>query len=239
MERFVDIHTHILPGLDDGARDLEQAMALLRMAWEDGTGTVVLTPHHRGRYRKNTPQQLQEAFASLRERAAAELPEMVLYLGSEAGMELELGEKLEQGSVLSLNGGAYVLLEFHHNVTHRRVIEGVLELLNCGYTPIIAHAERYDAFCQNRHLAGEVIRLGAMIQMNAGSLFGESGLMTKLCCKRMLRRGQVHFVASDAHDTEARTPVLSECYRKICRRYGEEYAALLFWQNAEAMLQDK
>ena len=239
MERFVDIHTHILPGLDDGAQNMEQAMELLRMAWEDGTGTVVLTPHYRGHYRKNTPQQLQEAFEHLRERAAKELPELMLYLGNEAGMELELGEKLEQGRVLSLNGGHYVLLEFHNSVTQRRVVEGVLELLSCGFTPIIAHAERYDAFCQDRQLAAEVIRLGALIQINAGSFFGESGWTSKHCCKRLLRRGEVHFVASDAHDIKHRTPILSECYRKICRKYGADYGAELFWHNAGEILREK
>ncbi len=239
MGRFVDIHTHILPGLDDGARDLEQAMALLRMAWEDGTGAVILTPHHRGNFRKNTPQLLREVFGNLQARAAKELPELELYLGSEAGMELELGEKLRQGRVLSLNGGDYVLLEFRSTATARQVVESVLELLNYSYTPIIAHAERYEAFRQNRRLAEEVVRLGALIQINAGSLFGENGLSTKLCCKRLLRQRKVHFVASDAHDSENRTPILSKCYQRICRRYGADYGERLFWRNAREMLQEK
>lgn len=239
MERFVDIHTHILPGLDDGARDETEAMAMLRMAWEDGTGALVLTPHHRGHYRRNTPQKIRPIFDSLCARAARELPELELYLGNEVGVEVELVEKLEQGQVLSINGGDYVLLEFRDSATARQVLDGVLELLSCGYTPVIAHAERYDAFRSSRDLADEVTRLGALIQVNAGSLFGEDGLAVRRCCKRLLRRGNVHFVASDAHDPQKRTPVLSKCYQRICRKYGEDYAQQLFWRNARDILKEK
>ena len=80
MERFVDIHTHILPGVDDGSPDLERSINLLRMAWEDGTGAVILTPHYRGRYRRNTPQQLREIYQTLQAHASIELPEMELFL---------------------------------------------------------------------------------------------------------------------------------------------------------------
>ncbi len=239
MERFVDIHTHMLPGVDDGAPDLEHAMELLRMAWEDGTGAVILTPHYRGRYRKNTPEQLRQAFDGLQQSVKKELPEMELFLGSEAGIERELTEKLLNRQVLSLNGGNYVLLEFHSDCTSKHVVEGILELLNCGYIPVIAHAERYDAFCNNKHLADEVIRLGALIQINAGSITGSAGFATKCCCARLLKKRNVHFIASDAHDTHERTPLLSQCYRRICKKYGEEYGAALFWENARAMLAEE
>lgn len=236
MERFVDIHTHILYGLDDGARDEEQAIALLRMAWEDGTGAVVLTPHYRGHYRRNTGEKVRAQFDSLRQRAAKELPELELYLGNEVSLEVELEKKLEQGQVLSLNGGDYVLLEFRESASPRQVLEGTLKLLNCGYTPIVAHAERYEAFQGHRTLADEVIGLGGMIQINAGSLFGENGLAPWLCCKRLLRKKKVHFVASDAHDTQKRTPMLGKCYRLISRKYGTDYARRLFWRNAREIL---
>ena len=153
MERFVDIHTHILPGVDDGSPDLEHSISLLRMAWEDGTGAVILTPHYRGRYRSNTPQKLREIYDKLRAHVEVELPEMELYLGNEAGIEIELSEKLAEGQVLSLDGGNYVLLEFTSSSSSGKIVKGVLEILNSGFTPIIAHAERYDAFCKNKRLA--------------------------------------------------------------------------------------
>lgn len=235
-ERFVDIHSHILPAVDDGAKDMEQSMELLRMAWEGGTGAVILTPHYRGRYRRNTPEQLRRVFEELRGLAARELPEMELYLGNEAGIELELVEKLAEGRVLSLNGGDYVLLEFHTASTAAQILAGVLDVLNCGFIPVIAHAERYDAFCQHRKLAAEAISFGALIQVNADSVMGGAGFAPKRCARRLLRKHQVHFVASDAHDATRRHPLLAPCYRRISQKYGKEYAAQIFWENGRALL---
>lgn len=237
-ERFVDIHTHILPKVDDGAKDLEQAVELLHMAWNSGTGAVVLTPHYRGHYRRNTPQQLQDAFQQLKQRMAKELPELELYLGNEAGIELDLVEKLLEGRVLSINGGNYVLLEFYTAGSAQQVVDGVLDILNCGFTPVIAHAERYDAFCKNKKLASEIIDLGALIQINGDSIFGGAGFGPKRCAKRLLRKHQVHFVASDAHDALRRHPKLDKCYGKISKKYGKEYAAQVFWQNARELLEE-
>lgn len=238
-EGFIDIHTHILPGVDDGAKDMEQALELLRLAWDNGTVSVILTPHFRGRYRRNTPEQLRQIFEELRQRVATEIPQMELYLGNEAGIEIELVEKLAEGRVLSLNGGNYVLLEFHTASSASQILEGVLDVLNCGFTPIIAHAERYDVFCQNKKLAAEVIGFGALIQVNADSILGGAGRDPKHCARRFLRKGQAHFVASDAHDATRRHPVLTPCYRKVSKKYGKEYAAKVFWENARELLNEE
>lgn len=237
-QRFVDIHTHILPGVDDGAQNPQQAMELLRLAWESGTGAVILTPHYRGRYRRNTPQQLHQSFEQLQQLAAEQLPDMELYLGNEAGIELELTEKLREGRVLTLNGGRYVLLEFHTASTAGKILDGVLDVLNCGYIPVVAHAERYDGFNRDKNLAREVTRLGALIQINADSVLGGAGAEVKRCARRLLRKRHAHFIASDAHDTHRRTPMLAQCYRKVSRRYGKTYAARLFWENARELLAD-
>lgn len=236
---FVDIHTHILPGVDDGAKNLDQAMELLQLAWDNGTAAVILTPHYRGRYRRNTPEQLRQVFAELQQRAAQQLPEMQLYLGNEAGIEQELAERLLEGRVLSLNGGDYVLLEFHTASSAPQIVEGVLEILNCGFTPVIAHAERYDSFCQNKKLAQEVIDFGALIQVNADSILGGAGSAPKRCALRLLRKAQVHFVASDAHDATRRHPMLTPCYRKVSRKYGKAYAAKVFRENALMLLSEE
>lgn len=239
MERFVDIHTHILPGMDDGAQTPEQALELLQMAWESGTGAIILTPHYRGRYRRNTPQQLRQAYDALCAQAKEALPELELYLGNEVGMEIELAEKLTDGVALSINAGSYVLLEFSGCASATQVINGVLDILNCGFIPIVAHAERCDAFLNDRRLAGEVIDYGGLIQLNAAGVLGKTGFQAKRCCRRLLKKNQVHFIASDAHDTQIRPPCLDRCYSLVCKKYGEEYASALFWRNARAVLASK
>lgn len=233
MEKFIDIHCHLLPGVDDGAQSMEEAAALLRMAKEDGSGTLVLTPHYRGRYRQNTPQQLQEVFCSLK----AQAPDgMELYLGCEVSYEPEISEKLTEGRVLPIAGGPYVLLELSMGVTAAQAIGAVRELADSGYIPIIAHVERYPVFGRNKALVGAVLELGALLQINADSVMGQWGFGVKRFCRWLLARHLAHFVASDSHDLQARPPKLAECYRHICEKYGEDYAAALFWANARVVL---
>lgn len=233
---FVDIHTHILHGVDDGAGDLAQALELLRIARENGTTAVVLTPHYRGRWRKNTPQLLRQRFEELSVEANKAIPDLTLYLGNEAAHERELGDKVAEGRVLSLNDGHHVLLEFDYNSSRIQVVEEVMALIGSGYTPIIAHAERYEIFRKNKKLAEELLYVGALIQLNADSILGKCGFGTKQVCHRLLKKRMVQFIASDAHDPEERPPVLQECFEYVSKRYGEDYAWALFRDNAVALL---
>lgn len=236
MEGFVDIHTHILPGVDDGARDLSNAVDLLKQARKQGTGAVVLTPHYRGRYRGNEKQKLESVFAQLQQAVQKECPEMELYLGCEIGYEMDVSEMLAGGRLPTMNGTQYVLLEFREGSFRSRFLDGVLEVLNFGYIPIIAHVERYDAFRNNPRLADEVTALGALLQVNADSVMGKCGFGIKLYCHKLLKSHMVHFIATDAHDHKVRTPDLKDCYQKIRRKYGRTYAELLFIRNPRGML---
>lgn len=236
MEGFVDIHTHILPGVDDGAGDLSTAVDLLKRAVQQGTGAVVLTPHYRGRHRYNVEGKLSEVFAALCQAAKSQCPELELYLGCEIGYELDVSEKLAEGTVLSMNGTQYVLLEFREGTFRSRILDGVLEVLNFGYIPIIAHAERYEAFRKNPGLADEITGVGALLQINADSVMGKCGWGIKWYCHRLLRSHRVHFIATDAHDLKLRKPDLQACYRKVRKKYGREYAERLFIRNGRIML---
>lgn len=236
MEGFVDIHTHILPGVDDGAGDLPQALDLLKQAQQQGTGAVILTPHYRGRYRDNVGNKLTGIFEQLRLAAGEVCPGLELFLGCEVGYELDVSEKVAGGSVLTLNGSHYVLLEFQEKNFRSRILEGVLEMLNFGYIPIIAHAERYEAFRKYPDLAVEVTELGALIQLNADSVTGQCGFGIKRYCHKLLKAHLVHFIATDAHNTKTRRPELKYCYQKVRKRYGRAYADALFIHNGRAVL---
>ena len=236
QESFVDIHTHILPGVDDGAGSMKQAIAMLKSARQKGTGAVVLTPHYRGRHRDNVLQKLRPIFERLQEEADIECPGMELYLGCETGYEIDVSEKLADGRVPTLNGTQYVLLEFRDEAFRSRVMEGTLEVLNFGYIPILAHVERYNAFRQYPQLAEELINLGALLQINADSVLGRRGLRLKRYCHRLLKDHCVHFVATDAHDLHHRVPHLKDCYERIRKKYSEAQAQALFYKNARVIL---
>ena len=238
MEGFVDIHCHILPGVDAGAQNLEQALALIDMAWKDGTTALVLTPHHRRPY-NSTPEQLRAAFDVLREHVAGLYPELELHLGSEAAWERGLPEELSRREVLSLGGTGYVLLEFRSSASRARIINGTLEILNTGFLPIIAHAELCDSCYKYPTLIDELIGYGARIQLDADSIMGRHGHRTKRFCHRILKQGKVHFIASDGHDSAERPPLLGACFRRVAKKYGQDRAAELFWANARAVLADE
>lgn len=235
---FVDIHTHILPDVDDGPKDVLEAIELARMAWEDGTRVLFLTPHYRGAYKKNTPAWLRECLSLFRQMLQQSLPQMRLYLGNEAHYETQLPQLLESGRVLPLGDSHYVLLEFPYNALRSQILEGTSETLRSGFTPVIAHAERYDIFRRDAGLVDVVTDMGALIQLNAQSVMGDQGYAVKRYCHRLLKQRKVHFIASDAHDVKRRPPLLQKCWRHVCSKYSQEYADTLFRDNAQNILVD-
>lgn len=239
MDGFVDIHTHMIPGIDDGARDMAEAGQMLRMARADGTSAMILTPHCFGRFPGNSPAAIRAAFEALLPIAAAECPELRLYLGSEVRYESSVPEQLAAGGVQTLNGSRYVLLEFDVHCLRSQLVQGVSNVIYSGFTPIIAHAERYDAFRRDDGLIDEVLDQGALVQVNAESILGTCGLRTKWFCHRLLRREQVHFVASDGHRTDRRRPELGRCWKLVSKKYGIIYAKRLFRDNALAVIADE
>lgn len=236
---FADLHTHILPGIDDGAPDLETAREMVRIAWENGTRILFLTPHYRGVYKKNTPAFLREKFEKFRQIIAQEYPEMKLYLGQEVHHQTEVPERLSQGQILTLCDSDYVLLEFRSGSLRSQILSAVTEMVRYGYTPIIAHAERYEAFRTDPSLADEVLDLGALIQLNADSVMGKHGFRVKHFCHKMLKTQSAQFIGSDAHETGRRTPILRACFWYVKQRYGSEYAARVFYHNALAIIENK
>lgn len=239
MEGFYDIHTHILPGVDDGARDTAEAMRMVRLAWENGTRALVLTPHWHRAHSQNDIVPIWEAFDRFRQRVSLEYPEMELYLGREIRYGSDVPEKLAAGELHTLNGSQYILLEFGNSCPRSQVVNGISACLYSGVTPIIAHVERYDVFRKDASLIEEVLEQGALIQVNAESILGKQGLEALFFCHRLLRREQVHFVASDCHRTDSRTPRLHKCWEKVKKKYGEEYALRLFCENARKVIRNE
>lgn len=239
LNGFTDIHTHILPNVDDGAKNMQEARALVRMAWENGTRTIILTPHYRGVYKRNTPACLREEFEVFSKMIHEEFPKMKLYLGNEIFYQAEVPERLGVGRILTLADSQYALLEFQSSSLRSQVIAGVSETVRCGFTPIIAHAERYEIFRKDATLTEEVLEMGALIQLNADSVMGKQGFGVKHFCHRLLKEQQAHFIASDAHDPEKRPPLLRECFLHVHKKYGAEYAARVFYHNAQAVIENR
>ena len=239
MNSFSDIHCHLLPGVDDGAKDIADAMEMLAIAYEDGIRTIVFTPHYRGRYKKNTPEQLRKVFFQLRQCVAEAFPDMRLYLGQEIAYEQDAPSALQEQRALTLGDSDYCLLEFSPDALGSRILSGVAETLRYGYWPIVAHAERCMALRKDPSLVDEILHMGGFIQLNADSVMGRWGFRVKHFCGKLLKEEKAHFIATDAHDAKDRPPKLRDCWQKVSKKYGNEYAARLFESNVRAVTENE
>lgn len=231
---MVDIHTHILPGVDDGARTLEEAVAMVEMAARDGTTCLVATPHCNDRY----PYRREENLRVLSELKQGTGGRVELALGCDVHLSYENLQPLLAGDrSYTINQGPYLLAEFADYAIPPPLIETLHELRLKGFIPIITHPER-NPILQRRGLSllRQLVAMGCPVQVTAGSLLGHFGSAARRMVEELLRCQMVHIVASDAHDLKERPPRLSEAYTVVARAVGQEPAQALFGSNPRAVV---
>lgn len=221
---LVDMHCHILFGVDDGAKDLETSMEMIKLAYEDGIRTILLTPHYHPKRGMASVDEVYDAYETLSDQARHEFPDLALYLGREVYYTSDHAEKMEEHEELRICGGRNVLIEFSTGTPADYILRAVDNVIMMGFTPIVAHIERYACTLEHRDLVEDVKDKGTYIQINADSVLGENGFATQRLVKWLLKNELVDFIASDAHDARNRTPKLSKCYRYVAKKYGAEYA---------------
>lgn len=231
-----DIHIHLLPGVDDGARDQEICMKMLQAARAGGTQRVIVTPHNKPMHRNAEPERIWELTEQVQRQAKESGLDMALYPGNEIYYRSEVPELLGQGKICTLAGSDYVLIEFSPGEDFAYIKTGVNRLLAEGYRPILAHAERYSQLYASMERAKSLTRTGCYLQVNAGSIMGRYGFRMRGYCRRLLRQGLVHFVASDAHDTDRRAPGLCACADYIIKRLGQREAERIFQENPSRII---
>ena len=236
---LTDIHTHILPGVDDGASAPEEALKMLRDCARRDTDTVLLTPHFSWQERESKSISfLRQRTEALRQAAAAAGIGVDLVTGAEVFVTPELEDLLQEGSVPTINGTKAVLAEFDFDIDGGEMCEALDMLRSYGLTPVIAHAERYRAVQQHPALALTWNRSGCGVQVNADSLFGGFGRTAQRTAHCLLEYNLVQFVASDCHDTDDRMPGLREAYRYLADSTSEGYAQILMQINPKELLQN-
>lgn len=238
MNVFADIHVHALYGVDDGAKDPEEMKGMISEAYSQGIRYLCFTPHfHPGYYGRNTERSFA-IFSEAREYAKKEYPDLNLYLGNELHYEKGCAAWVNGGECRSLNGTGYVLVDFSSSVPKDTVFKGIRELLGSGYHPIIAHAERYSSlFSFGSGSLLELKSMGALIQIDAGSLFSEFGFFAKIRSKKMLKTGLADLVSSDGHGIKDRPIEIKKAYEYISGAYGSEYADELCKNNPLRVLE--
>lgn len=232
---LIDIHTHILYGVDDGAKDINDSMGLLDEEREQGVDQVILTPHYGPKFGHPDTEVLREKFEAIREKAYKYYPEIQLYLGSELYYQQGTVSDLKQGKVLTMNGTRYVLVEFATSDAYSHIYRAVQDFVYAGYIPILAHVERYKAVFGHVDKIVELIETGAYIQINAESLIG--GIFDKRAsfCKKLMKERLVHFLGTDCHDFRTRRPNMKPAAEVVRKKHADQ----ILYENPRRMLEGK
>ncbi|HEY2014735.1 MAG TPA: CpsB/CapC family capsule biosynthesis tyrosine phosphatase [Bryobacteraceae bacterium] len=233
---MIDIHSHILWGLDDGSSSLEESIDMLQVARKCGTTDIVATPHLNARYAFQ-PEAMGRAIEELTTRMEGQ---PVIHRGCEFQINSDnLDALLECPSTYTINGGPYLLLE-SHDFHIGKYTESILDrLLSAGVTPIIAHPERNQVILSDLNRLEAWVQSGCLVQITALSITGGFGSPPKSACTRLLNRGLVHIVASDAHDPQRRSPDMSPAYKALSGSLGTDAADLLFTENPQCVVEGR
>lgn len=207
---MIDLHCHMLPGIDDGAKDLDIALQMARIAAADGVAVTACTPHIYPGMFENDTAGIQTAIDALQAELDREGIALRLTIGADAHVSPDLLARLKAGTVPTLgNNTRYFLLEPPHHVAPPRFDEFVFNLLAAGYVPVVTHPERLSWIETHYGLFRDLVRQGAWMQVTAGSLVGKFGAGAQAWGERMLADGLVHILASDGHSVRGRPPAMA------------------------------
>jgi protein-tyrosine phosphatase len=225
---MIDIHHHLLYGLDDGSPDLETSLKMAEIAIADGITHVVCTPHSNSEY-TFSPEENASRLACLREKLGERLT-----LGQGCDFHLSydnIESALQHPTRYSINGKQYLLVEFPDFGIPQNISSSFHEMFVAGMIPILTHPERNLTLMQNPEKLADWLAMGCLVQVTAGSLMGRFGKGPQRVSQQLVSSGRVHVIATDAHNTTSRPPVMSEAYKYVGNRNGEEEAKRLCVEN--------
>ena len=232
---MVDIHHHLLWGLDDGAKDLETSLAMARASAADGVTEIVCTPHANGTYHFD-PAVNAAKVAELQARLDAEGVKLQVGLGCDFHLSYDnIQEAKADPAKYSVNGRGYLMVEIPDYGVPRGLNETFYELQLVGLTPILTHPERNPTLQTDMKRLAEWMRGGLLVQVTGDSVTGKMGKTAEKMAHQLLAKRWVHFLATDAHNVSSRPPRLSEARDLVARKYGREYAESLVETNPRAV----
>lgn len=233
---YIDIHSHILPNMDDGSRSLEQSLAMLRTAAEEGIRLMIATPHNMPGKGCPDAALVHAGVKALAKQIAREKLPVEVIGGTEYYYREEVLELLEAEQGITLGDSDCVLVEFDPMVDRIYFRNALRDILGVGYRPVVAHVERYGKVLEDISLLRDLKKIGILLQVNAMSVTGENGRQTRKSVNKLLKETLVDFVATDAHSDGRRAPYMAKCARILYRKYGGRYADALLFGNAESLI---
>mgnify|MGYP000622027130 CR=1 FL=1 len=236
---WVDVHCHVLFGLDDGPRSLSESLELCKALVADGVGSVIATPHQLGRFEGLVRAELiKKKVEQLNNILKEEQIPLNVYPGADIRLDERVLEMLSKGEVLSLAGSRYVLLEIPHEI-FLDPLPIVRSLRKEGYLPVISHPERHRIVLSNPRVVDSWLSEGAYLQVTAGSLAGHFGKKVQELSFAFVCQGKAAFIASDAHNTQDRSPAFTEAALQIAGTIGADALMAFFEKNPRRVLEDE
>lgn len=239
---MIDLHNHLLPAIDDGAKRLDETLEFLRAARRDGITTVVATPHMKPGVYDNTRAIILERVALVREaqKGDPEAEGVTLLPGAEVYFTADLPQRARAGTLMSVaDRGKYLLLELPYQQIPMQVDETIFQLRLAGLTSIMAHPERVAYYLEDLERVEASVGIGALTQVTGASLTGRFGPKARDFAFAMLDRGLIHVLATDSHDVRHRPPVLAEAVRVVRERAGEDAARRMIEEIPRAILEGR
>jgi len=242
---MIDIHSHILPGVDDGAQTVEESINILKLAESEGIKAMVATPHIKPAifFRKENLAankiSFNTKFKLLQEHIKNNDIKIKVYRGGEIYFDPLIKDKLKQHKkILTINNSDYFLLEFPMNFVHHGVKQFIFDIMTMGFIPIIVHPEKNQMFQNNLSLLFQLLSVGALCQLDAASFTGVFSQASKATALKLIKNNMVHIIATDCHDIINRPPVFSFLY-KILKSIGREKIDMYINDIPEAILKNE
>lgn len=232
---MIDLHCHILPGLDDGSASFEESLAMAAMAADHGIRRIAATPH----CVTGSAREVLSSVAMLQELLNEERIPVRLYPGMEIFGTYDTARLLREKKLLTLNGSRYPLIEFAFHTDGEEETDILQSVIDAGFMPLVAHPERYSCVCNEPQLVNRWKRMGCLFQVNRGSLLGRYGYSAQQMGMALVRRGFATVVATDAHSAMVRTPRARDVYELLFQSVSPIAAEVLMERNPEWILQNK
>ena len=236
MNGFVDLHCHILPALDDGAKDMDKTKEMLKIAYEEGIRRIIATPHFFASKKSASLEQMEETIREVESRMEEWGFYIKLYPGNEIYYRSEVAELLEEGKIATMAGSRYVLVEFDPMTEYSYLRDGILKLDSYGYIPILAHTERYECLFEKKERLQRVKDHGGLIQVNASSFQG--GMFDEMAkrAKYIMKNNLLDFLGTDAHSTGKRSPRMKDTASYLYKKLGNHKAEEILLHNPQAVI---
>ena len=219
---MIDIHLHILPGVDDGPKTMEQTLQLARALVQEGIHTAIATPHYNDEFPQRPAAEIRERVGEVQQELERHAIPLRLFAGHEVLISPALLEDVQAGRVATLNGGRYLLLELWNSMWLPDTERIIFALRTIGIIPVLAHVERYRAIQQDHSRLKALLQQGVIAQITASSLIGLQGRTIRRCAEALLKEGLIQCIASDAHGLHTRPPRVAEGLQCAARMLGRE-----------------